>query len=302
MAIVVRAARRMSAPDPLVRRRSRQLVVLAGLALVVLAGVYLALVRTAPGQRFDDLAFDGRTVEDPEITRATNDLLHLVTRTTLALLTLAIVLAALLRRRPRLAIAAGAAITVSVVATEVLKLRLLDRPDLDGIAGIDQNSFPSGHATIGMALSLGIVLVSPHGGRWLATLVALALSATFGIGVLATGWHRPSDTVGAYLVCIAVFATTTALLMRTSAADVSDDMGQLEERLDVRTSALVGVSIALAGVAGLVLTFRRDGLRTVEFAADYAIVGGVIIALGVAVVVGASGMLRGISLDPPQRS
>jgi membrane-associated phospholipid phosphatase len=290
----------MSQSDLFIERPTRQLVALSAVAAVALAIVYLVLVRTMAGQRFDDLAFDGRVVESPEITRATNDLLHLVTRSTLGLLTTAIVVAALLRRRVRLAIATGAAITASVVTTEVLKLHLLDRPDLDGIAGIEQNSFPSGHATIGMSLSLGIVLVTPHARRWLALVAAVGVSTVFGVGVLATGWHRPSDTIGAYLVCIAVFALVTAVLMRISACDVRDDMGHVEERLDPRATMVAGVLVVAAGVVGLVLTFREDGLRTVEFAADYVAVGAIIIALGAGVVLGAGELLRGVSLDPPR--
>ena len=37
----------------------------------------------------------------------------------------------------------------------MLKLRLLDRPSFGGVQGITHNSYPSGHATIGMVLSLG---------------------------------------------------------------------------------------------------------------------------------------------------
>ncbi len=273
----------------------------AVVAVVALVAVYAVFVRTGVGQRFDDLAFDGRAVEDPEITRATNDLLHLVTRTTLGLLTLAIVVVALIRRRPRLAVAAGAAITISVVTTELLKLRILSRPDLDGVAGIEQNSFPSGHATIGMALSLGLVLVAPHARRWVATLAAVVISTTFGIGVLATGWHRPSDTIGAYLVCVAAFSAVTAILMRVAATDVRDEMGGLEERLDPRASLVVGGLLAVAAVVAIVFTFRADGLRTVEFAADYAVVAVSIVVFGVAVVLAATAALRGVSLDPPDR-
>ena len=132
-------------------------------------------MRTTTGQQFDDIAFDGRAVEDPEVTRIANELLHVVTRSTLILLTAAIVLVAFARRRIRLAIAVGAAITGSVVTTELLK-HFLERPQLDDVDGIAFNSFPSGHATIGMALSLGIVMVAPYRWRWLAMGVAAVVA------------------------------------------------------------------------------------------------------------------------------
>jgi hypothetical protein len=36
---------------------------------VLLVLTYLFFVRTTIGQQFDDIAFDGRAVEDPEVTR-----------------------------------------------------------------------------------------------------------------------------------------------------------------------------------------------------------------------------------------
>ena len=57
--------------------------------------------------------------------------------------------------------------------------------------------------------------------------------------------------------------------------------------------------VSAAAVVALVLTFQEDGLRTVEWAADYVAVSVVIILLGAGIVVAATEALRGISLDPP---
>ena len=60
--------------------------------------------------------------------------------------------------------------------------------------------------------------------------VAPSTSTAFGVGVLATGWHRPSDSVAAYLVCVIMFCLATAALLRwTGAGD--EEMGTVEERL-----------------------------------------------------------------------
>jgi len=277
--------------------RIRRFLVTSAAASALGALVYVVFVSTEWGQRFDDIAFDGRAVEDPEITRATNDLLHSVTRSSLVLLTGALVLFALGRRRWRLALVAGASITGAVVTTEVLKLHVLTRPDLDGIAGIEQNSFPSGHATIGMALSLGLVMVSPHRFRWLATGAALLVSMTFGIGVLATGWHRPSDTIGAYLVGLAWFALGTALLMRWRGSG-TDEMGRIEDRLDTRAATIAGALVVVFAIVVLIETFTEDALRTVEFALDYLAVCVAVLAMAAAIVIGYHQSLRGVSLDP----
>ena len=278
-------------------RSVRRHLTASAISAVLLVVVYLAFVRTGWGQRFDDIAFDGREVEDPAITSATNDLLHSVTRSSLVLLTAAIVLFALARRRWRLALVAGASITGAVVTTEVLKLHVLTRPDLDGIAGIDQNSFPSGHATIGMALSLGFVMVSPHTWRWLSALAALLVSMVFGVGVLATGWHRPSDTVGAYLVCVVWFGLGTAVLVAWRGSG-NAEMGHIEARLDRR--AVVGGGLLVVALAAVVLveTFTEAGIRTVEFALDYLVVSVAILAMAGLIVLGYQQSLRGLSLDP----
>ena len=279
--------------DPRVRRFLAASVV--GVALLAL--LYLVLVRTKWGQHFDDIAFDGRGVEDPEVTRATNDLLHSVTRSSLVLLTGALVLFALARRRWRLALIAGASITGAVATTEILKLHVLTRPDLDGIAGIEQNSFPSGHATIGMALSLGLVMVSPQRWRWLAAIAALVVAMTFGVGVLATGWHRPSDTLGAYLVAVIWIALGTALLLAWRGPG-ADDMGRVEARLEPRAVAVAGLLVVALGVFVLVETFTEDGIRTVEFAVDYLAVCVAILAVAALIVIGYHQSLRSVSLDP----
>ena len=294
---VLTANSQLTVDDRLLRRY----LAASAISAVLLLFVYLAFVRTGWGQRFDDIAFDGRQVEDPAITSATNDLLHSVTRSSLALLTGAVVLFALARRRWRLALVAGASVTGAVVTTEVLKLLVLTRPDLDGIAGIEQNSFPSGHATIGMALSLGLVMVSPHSWRWLSALAALFVSMVFGVGVLATGWHRPSDTVGAYLVCVVCFGLGTALLLAWRGSG-NDEMGQVEARLDRRAAAVGGLLVVAMGALVLVETFSEDGIRTVEFAVDYLVVSVAILAIAGVIVIGYHQSLRGVSLDPHQNS
>ena len=274
---------------------SRRFLLTAAVSAIGVIALYLLAVRTTVGQRFDDIAFAGRAVEDPELTRLTNEVLHSVTRFSLAVLTAALVVLALLRRRIRLAIAVGAAVTASVVTTEVLKLHVLDRPLLDDVEGIEINSYPSGHATIAMALALGLVLVTPHRSRWLAAGVAVAGSMLFGIGVLATGWHRPSDTLGAYLVCLSVFSLVVGLMSRAGwIADVASD--GVESWMHGR--ALVVAVVGLVAVAGFALfeSLQADSLRTVEYAADYLAVCLVILVCAAVTVVGFTGALRGMSI------
>ena len=55
-----------------------------------------------------------------------------------------------------------------------------------------------------MSLALGLVIVVAHHWRWLAAIGAAVIAVLFGTGVLVTGWHRPSDVFGAYLVSLGV--------------------------------------------------------------------------------------------------
>ncbi|MEM8619867.1 MAG: phosphatase PAP2 family protein [Actinomycetota bacterium] len=278
-------------------RRERRYLMTSIVAIALLALTYVVFVRTEWGQRVDDVAFDGREVEDPAVTQALNELLHSITQTSLFLLTAAIVTIALARRRWRLALVVGTTIVGAVVTTEVLKTRVLDRPRFDGVAGLEENWFPSGHATIGISLALGSVMVAPHARRWLITVAAAALSAVFGIGVVAAGWHRPSDVIGAYLVAVAWFAASTAILLRWRGSG-TEEMGTVEARLSKEPVAVATALAVIAAILALFQTFTADGLRTVEYAAAYLAAGVVIVTMGIGLVVGYALSLRGASLDP----
>jgi membrane-associated phospholipid phosphatase len=275
-------------------------MVIAVVAALLFVAVYAVMVRSARGQRLDDLAFSARDLVEPDAALVAGEVLSAVTSSTLFVATLAIVLVAVARARWRLAFAAGAAITASVATSEALK-HSLGRPLLVAVGSVDYNTFPSGHATIGMSLSLGVVMVAPHRWRWLATAGAAAIAVGFGIGVLVTGWHRPSDTVGAYLVCAAWFALATAMLIRRSGAGRpgSATFGEVEERLSMPIA--VGAAVVLVGAALVLLvsTFQEQGLDNVRYAAKYVAVCVGVIALAVGIVIGYHQMLRGISLDLP---
>jgi membrane-associated phospholipid phosphatase len=116
---------------------------------------------------------------------------------------------AALRRRVALSLVAAAVIIGAVCTTEVLKHWLLERPDLLART-LYRNSFPSGHTTVASAVGVAATLVVPP--RWRRPMAALAVlyAGAIGVAVVAAGWHRPSDVVGAYLVTTAWAAGTVA--------------------------------------------------------------------------------------------
>lgn len=287
--------------DPVLERRRRTLAVTAAIAAAMVAVVYIVFVRTRWGQEIDDLAFEGRAAVKPAATRRTDRLLNTVTVESLFVFGGLIVLTALLRRRLRLAVTVGAAMSLAVVTTEILKLELLTRPQFSDVQGITFNSYPSGHATIGIVLSLGLVTVTPRRHRWIAAVVAAVITAAFGTGVLASGWHRPSDTLGAYAVGLAWFAAAIAAVTIRRARRVRHDdpgtPGDLEGRLTPRSLLVAGaVLVVFLGIA-LWQSIEADGLNTVDYAGGYVAACIIINVLGVAVVGWYFLLVRDLLLD-----
>lgn len=175
--------------------------------------LYYAVVRTYWGQRLDEHAFAGRAVVAGEPAEGADNLLSTISTGTLALAVVALAALALLRRRPTLALLAAAVVGGSLIVTEILKLVVLTRPPLVPSSVLD-NSFPSGHATIGIGVGLAMVLVVPAGLRIAAGLGAATLASAVGIATVAAGWHRPSDAVAAYLVALCVSAAVSAAVVR----------------------------------------------------------------------------------------
>jgi membrane-associated phospholipid phosphatase len=251
------------------RLRSFRLALVAVASVAVVAIVYLLAIRTHIGQRLDDVAFARRSVVTPGTTRRTDRLLGTISVASLTVMGGALVLLAFARRRVSLGIGAGVAMLGAVVTTEVLKHWVLTRPVFPDTTGVAYNTFPSGHATIGMVLSLGVVMVAPVHFRRLALIVGAFTATAFGTAVLASGWHRPSDTIGAYFVALAWFSAVSAVL------------GLFEQRSSARhhprpepapsVPLLVTAAIGVFGLLMFVLwrSIGASGLHTVVYAAPY---------------------------------
>lgn len=178
-------------------------------AAAVLIGYFL-VVRTGWGQRLDEYAFMGRDVISDLRAAQADSFLRIVSIGSLALVTILIAALAFAQRRPRLALLAAGSIAMALLSTEILKHVLLERPPLVASLIVD-NSYPSGHSTVGMAVGVAAMLVVPPRLRTATALGAALVGAAFGVAVVAAGWHRPSDVVGAYLVVLAAGSAAAAL-------------------------------------------------------------------------------------------
>lgn len=272
--------------DTAYRRAIRRALIIAGVAALAVALFYIVFVRTKWGQEIDDLAFEGRHAAKPESTRRLHRMLNVVSVSSLFLLGGAIVLIAFAQRRIRLVFVVGASMSMAVVTTEILKLHLLTRPKFGDVQGIVNNSYPSGHATIGTVLSLGLVMVSTSSTRRIAAVVAAVLSTAFGTAVLASGWHRPSDSLGAFGVALAWFAVGHAVLVWSDwRHPYRYGMANDHDRPPSR-GLLVAAVLALLGFVGFALfrSLEEGGLHTVHYALMYVVACIVIDLLGIGVV------------------
>ncbi len=62
-----------------------------------------------------------------------------------------------------------------------------------------------------MGVALAVLMVVPARLPTITAFGAGAVGSAFGVAVLAAGWHRPSDVVGAYFVCLATAALAAAV-------------------------------------------------------------------------------------------
>jgi membrane-associated phospholipid phosphatase len=149
------------------------------------------------------------------VSRLATDVAHLVDPSRYLIAAAAFVAVALLRGRPRVALAVPVTMIAASATTELLK-PLVAQPRYSewlGAGGqISAASWPSGHATAAMMVALCAVLVAP---RWLRPLVALlgtGLAVGVSYSILVLGWHFPSDVLGGFLVAGAWVSLAVAAL------------------------------------------------------------------------------------------
>lgn len=104
--------------------------------------------------------------------------------------------------------------SLAILASQVLKERWLERPQLFEIDAV--NTFPSGHMTVFAVLVGAIIWALPHWARSIAMLCSAVLLGIVSWQLLEFGWHRPSDLIGAQALAILTFALASWLGPRGS--------------------------------------------------------------------------------------
>lgn len=274
-------------------------------AFVGVGLLYLLVIRTYWGQELDERTLLGADVISDIRAAQADRFLRIVSVGTLGLAMVLVAAVGYLRQRPRLALIAAASIAVAVGITELLKLVILERPDFiptDLNAG--ENSFPSGHTTVGTAVSLAAVLVVPPRLRLVTALGAGAIAAAFGIAVVAAGWHRPADPAGSYLVCLGT-AAAAAMLVRSF-----PDRAMVERRrrppvpLGATEIALVALAVSLVAIFGLAALSAR-GVPLFSVGAAFLVACGVLLVLAFACTLALAAAMTAAdapAVAPPSRS
>lgn len=214
------------------------MVAVAGLTLVALV---MVMVRTRTGARYDhdmEWALGG----PPWLFLHIEARLQQVSVTSVALACVVLALIGVCRRRIDLAVGALVLVGGATVTTQVLKNHVIYR--IPGTIVDNVPSLPSGHATVGVSVSLALLLVLP--ARWqqwtLPTFTAVGFF--FGVGTVIGHWHHPSDVIAALAVCLgwAALAMATVLLM-----------GNWSDRPRVTFNALTRATTVWCTVVGIAL-------------------------------------------------
>jgi membrane-associated phospholipid phosphatase len=204
-----------------------------------------------------------------------------------------IVVVALVRRRPRIALAVAAILLCANVTTELLKHWLRSPRVLPGASHwVVTGSWPSGHATAAMSLTLCAILVAPAFLRPIVAVIGTAFAVAVSYSVLTLVSHYPSDVLGGFLVAwtwtLLIVASLLWFETRRGAGTSIDDGTRLSLRAAL-TAPAAGCALAVV-LAGLVVMVRPhqviDYARIHEtFIGGAAAIGALALLVGTALIV-----------------
>ncbi len=182
-----------------------------GLALTWVLAELVPVVHWRDAVALNDFTELGR----PRVDRLANGLLGLLDPLLYTLWALLLVAVALLRRRPRVALAVAIVLPAAPLSAELLKPLLAHPHAHVGYQWIGAASWPSGHATAAMTLVLCALLVAPHRLRPTIAVFGGAFAIAVGFSLLILAWHMPSDVLGGYLLA-ALFGSLALAALRAA--------------------------------------------------------------------------------------
>jgi hypothetical protein len=209
---------------------------------------HIGLIGTTWGHQLDADAYLGRGAFSRKVMIMDAVLLMRVTRATVIGLAGLLLMIGIVRRSILVGAVAAIGFGTAVGGVEILKQvfpwRALVPDDARLGKYLQLGTYPSGHATIGTAFVLGLLLVCPARWRpWLAV-VAGAVSSAFTAGVLFGGWHRGSDALGALAWSGLCMNLAASLAVRFGARPAISKKNQ---------AVLYSVGVGVSMIAGMFL-------------------------------------------------
>jgi membrane-associated phospholipid phosphatase len=223
-----------------------------------LFAVILVLAYGFPAAReLDAKALEGFLgLQRPVVDGFTENMVKLGDPPVVGLVGLLLATIALLRGRPRVALAVIVLLAATSVSSQVLKALLAypRYPGQVGLAHITPAAFPSGHSTAVMTLAIATVMVVPARLRSLAALVGVGVALAVGISVVLQGWHFPSDVAGGFLLATGWgLAVVAALRVTELRWPERTGRGRLATGVRRTTETVTGLGLAAIALAGVML-------------------------------------------------
>jgi len=218
---------------------AQALSVIATVALLGAAAVFIVGVCTKWGQQFGDSAYAGRLLSSTQLRQRANDVLGTLRASSVVVFGIVILATALFRKRFRLAVVVAGVMFVAIVGGEFLK-HFLPRPNF-GVdpPGMTANWAPSGHATVAITMVLCALMVVPTRSRTALSIVGAIYAAAVTSGTLAAGWHRPSDAVMAAFWSFSIATFGLAILAVQVKNGTSDGSYVIDESSRLHRTVLV---------------------------------------------------------------
>jgi len=234
----------------------------AGAGVALLALTWFLAFHVGVFERADQSVFldFGGFSRRPHVDAIATFIAHLCNPQPYVYLAAAPVVVALARRRGWLATAICAILLGANITTHLLK-PLLAHPRasslLGGVMPVAPASWPSGHATAVMSLTLCWVLAAPARMRPRVAAAGAAFTVAVCYSFLTLGWHYPSDVFGGFLVAATwtLLGVVAVLVVggRPAASAVQDSA-----RLSLREAlAPPGLALLAALALGVVVLLAR---------------------------------------------
>ncbi len=231
-------------------------------------------------------------------------MLALVTPLSCALFALVAMAVAWHRGRRRLVLAVPVVIVGATLSAEALKPILAVAHDyIDAHHQVPGASWPSGHSTAVMSMTLCALLVAPRRWRPAVAAVGGVFTVAVGLSLLTLAWHLPSDVIGGYLLAAVWGAGAVAVLSReapeAAAAAPGDALGRATRSWGERrpSSAAPGDTVVPGVVLGSLAAFTVAlvALRPAEVA-DFAATHHSVIAFAAVITALAASLVSGFTV------